>query len=81
VNIELLYFAQIREAFGTDRESLDVGDGSTVDRVVEILRRREEWARVARIPLTYAVNERVVGGDHVLRPGDRLVLLTPISGG
>jgi molybdopterin synthase sulfur carrier subunit len=81
MKIELLFFAQIREAFGTGSEEIDVKNGATVDDVVTMLRQRDEWRKVARLPVSFAVNERVVDGGRVLEPGDRLVLLTPVSGG
>ena len=81
MKIELLFFAQIREAFGTDGETIEVGDRTTVDEVVAELRARDQWKTVESIPLSYAVNEKITGGGQVLRPGDRLALLTPISGG
>jgi molybdopterin converting factor small subunit len=81
VKIELLFFAQIKEAFGADGETIDIGEGTTVNEVVGELRTRDQWKTVASIPLLYAVNEKIAGGTQVLRPGDRLALLTPISGG
>ena len=81
MKIELLFFAQIKEVFGADGETIEVGDGTTVDEVVGELRTRDQWQKVASIPLLFAVNEKIAGGGQVLHPGDRLALLTPISGG
>lgn len=81
MKIELLYFAQIRDAFGAAGEQLVVDEGATVDQVVSVLAGRDEWQKVASIPLSYAVNERIVNGDFALSDGDCLVLMTPISGG
>lgn len=81
MKIELLFFAQIREAFGAGAQEIDVENGATVDDVLATLRQRDEWRKVARLPVSCAVNERVVDGGHLLEPGDRLALLTPVSGG
>jgi molybdopterin converting factor small subunit len=81
VRIELLLFAQLKEAFGREREVLDIEEGGTINDVVALLRVRKEWERVAALPLTFAVNETAVPGNHALRHGDRLALLTPFSGG
>jgi molybdopterin converting factor small subunit len=81
VKIELLFFAQIREAFGAGSETIEVDDGATVDDVVAALRERAQWELVAALPLSCAVNEKIANGGQSLRPGDRLALLTPISGG
>ena len=81
MKIELLFFAQIKEAFGNGGETIEVSEGATVEQVVETLRGREQWEMVASLPLSFAVNERIVDGRFTLSPGDRLALLTPISGG
>jgi molybdopterin converting factor small subunit len=81
MKITVLYFAQLKEAFGSDRDLLDVPAGATVDDVVASLRDRTEWSAVSSLPLRYAVNERIVDAGTKLGDGDRLALLTPISGG
>lgn len=81
MKIEVLFFARLREALGGGREPIDLEDGGTVRDVVEVLESRPEWSRVRGLPLTFAVNEEIVGPDHLLRDGDRVALLTPFSGG
>jgi molybdopterin converting factor subunit 1 len=81
VKIELLYFAQLRDATGSEREELELDPGATVDDAVDLLRRRPEWAAVEGLPLTFAVNEEVVASNRELREGDCLALLPPVSGG
>ena len=81
MKIEVLFFAQLKEAVGCDTKTLDVNNGATVDDVIQVLRGLSEWSSVASLPLSFAVNERLVIGSHALQNGDRLALLTPISGG
>jgi molybdopterin converting factor small subunit len=81
VKIEILFFAQIKDAVGSGNSKLELPDGATVDDAVTAVRAWPEWTSVSSLPLSYAVNERVVNGDHRLHEGDRLALLTPISGG
>lgn len=81
MRVEVLFFAQFKDAFGSDAETMELQDGGTVADVVRVLRRRESWASVASIPLAFAVNERMVGRDHPLTNGDRVALLSPVSGG
>jgi len=81
MKIEVLYFAQLKEAMGKDRETVDVAAPGTVHEVVELLRRRPEWAMVSSLPLSFAVNEEIVHGNHELSDGDQLALLPPVSGG
>ena len=81
MRIEILFFAQLKEALGRDDETLDVDDTSTVADVVSVLAERPEWGPVQALPLSYAVNEEHVDGSHTLGEGDRLALLPPVSGG
>jgi molybdopterin converting factor small subunit len=80
VKIELLYFAQLRDAFG-DGDTMVVNSDATVGDVVATIRGRDEWRAVKDLPLRYAVNEVVVDENTALRDGDTLALLPPVSGG
>ena len=43
IEIELLFFAQIRDALGAGRETLAIERGATVEDVVARLRARDSW--------------------------------------
>ena len=81
MKIEVLFFAQLRAALGTEREILDVQEGGKVSDVVSALRSRPAWRDIALLPLSYAVNEEFVEETCALHDGDRVALLTPVSGG
>ncbi len=81
MNIEILFFAQLRDSFGTQCASMRLTPGDTVEAAVEQLAAKPEWRTVQALPLTFAVNEEVVGRSHPLKDGDRLAVLTPVSGG
>jgi molybdopterin synthase sulfur carrier subunit len=81
ITVELLFFAQLRESLGKDREVLELEEGCTIDEVAALLKSRAEWRSILSLPLTFAVNEQVVSGAHTLRDGERLAFLTPVSGG
>jgi molybdopterin converting factor small subunit len=76
-----MFFAQLKDAMGADTELLDVAESQTVADVMAAIRTRDAWAAVANVPLTFAVNERIVPDSHRLADGDRLALLAPVSGG
>ena len=81
MKVEVLFFAQIRDALGTDREILDVQEGGKVSDIIAALGSRPGWSGIALLPLSYAVNEEVVDEGCALHDGDRVALLTPVSGG
>lgn len=79
VRIRLRYFASIREQLGRREETLDVPDASTVAQVWQQL--------VAQCPplagqrYRPAVNQEYTTPDAILRDGDELVFIPPVSGG
>jgi len=81
VKIEVLLFAQLKEEFGTDTRILDVTEGQTVREAVQLLFAEHRDSKLTALPLSFAVNEEMVDGDYRLCDGDRLAVLTPVSGG
>jgi molybdopterin converting factor small subunit len=81
MKIEVLFFAQLREAVGESRRVIEVEGSAVVSDVMSVIEKWPEWRAVSSLPLTFAVNERVVDAGHRLGDGDRLALLTPIQGG
>jgi len=81
MKVEVLFFAQLREVLGTDRETIDMEDKAVVRDVVSVFSSRPQWRGVAEMPLSFAVNEVFVPDTHALADGDRVAILTPVSGG
>lgn len=81
MEIKILFFAQLRELFGTSESAVTVAAGVTVEEAVaEIIKGKEnsgiDWKRIK-----YAVNEEFSEMSQVLQDQDTLVLLPPVSGG
>lgn len=72
-------FAAVREALGTDVMVVDVGSGTTV----EALRRQlgETAPALLRLAVAFAVNRDYARSDTILRDGDEVAFIPPISGG
>jgi molybdopterin synthase sulfur carrier subunit len=85
MNIQLLYFARLREVFGIGQERLQLAaDAATLADLLDVLRARggvwsEELAagRAWRV----AVNQDIVGVDATLRDNDEVALFPPVTGG
>ena len=75
MKVTVRLFAVLRERAGRESVELDLDDGATV---------RDAIAAVGAadgIPVVMAVNREVAGDDVVLRQGDELALIPPVSGG
>ncbi len=81
MKIRLLYFAVLRDISGTAGEELDVAAGTRASDVWNDLRGRfPKLAAYRGVPMT-AINEEYASPDTVLREGDELAFIPPVSGG
>lgn len=83
--VEVLYFARLREAFGCDRESIELpGSVGTVAELTACLRSRGEvWAKelAAGKPVRVAVNQDIAEASTPVRGGDEIAFFPPVTGG
>lgn len=83
IAVNVLYFARLREAFGRERESIELPDGATADTLLALLRARgNPWAQeLGERPFRVAVNQQMVGQDAPLASGDEVAIFPPVTGG
>jgi molybdopterin synthase catalytic subunit len=82
VRIDVLYFGVLKDVAGCERESLELGDGSTVADAVRLLRARaSNGSDVTWNSLAVAVNREYAGPETVVQDGDEVAFLPPVSGG
>ena len=82
--IKILYFASLREKFGTSGESLELPSGvSDVGGVLATLAARGgEWASLASVKnLKSAVNQDMARHDTPVTDGDEVAFFPPVTGG
>lgn len=75
MQVDVRYYAMLREARGCDAERVELPDGSTARALYEQL------FPEPRVPVQVAVAHAVVGLDTVLNDGDEVVFLPPVGGG
>ncbi len=78
---EVLLFAQLAEAVGHDRLTIELPDGATAADAIEAISRDHAAVGQARATLAVAVNERYCDGSRALTDGDTIALIPPVSGG
>lgn len=81
MKVDVLLFAQLKEAAGTDHLFLEIWEGTPVKELVEHLMEEPRFLRCKDLPFIYAVNENFVSQDRILHEADTLALMTPVSGG
>jgi molybdopterin synthase catalytic subunit len=81
MELNVLYFAHVRERTGRASETLVCADGATVREVVALLAARYPTL-AALLPTTrVAVDGELVGLDAPVHDGAELVLIPPVAGG
>ena len=84
MRVELLYFGVLKELAGGVGEAVELPEGAVVEELLSVLRDRSSnqgmndavWKSLA-----VAVNREYAGAGVVLREGDEVALLPPVSGG
>ncbi|MBA3450769.1 MAG: MoaD family protein [Chloroflexia bacterium] len=81
MEVEIRYFAVIREIVGRSTERRQMAHGSTTGQLfAELIQQypRLEQLRTIAMPM---VNRTYVSSDHALRDGDEVAFIPPVSGG
>jgi len=84
MHVKLLCFGVLRDLLLLATEEIEVPDGSTVADLLRILEQRTSNSSMdAKVwqSLAVAVNREYSSAGAVLRDGDELALLPPVSGG
>lgn len=79
VRVTLRCFAAVREALGTDSLVVEVVAGTTLEGLRQKL--AGQTPGLSRIPVVFAQNRDYARADSVLRDGDEVAFIPPISGG
>ena len=81
MRVNVLYFGTLKDLFRLERELLEVPDGATVEVLLSLLRAQTSKQSDIWRTLAVAVNRDYAGLAKVLREGDEVALLPPVSGG
>lgn len=80
-NVSVRLFAVVRDLAGVPSVEVPVDDETTVERLRETLAITLPAAGVALRKSAIAVNERYARPDDLVRPGDDVAVIPPVSGG
>jgi len=81
VRVTVRLFARLRDIAGAAELTRDVGSNATIGSIwQELVREYPELAQYQR-SISSAVNADYARMDHVVRDGDEVAFLPPVSGG
>ena len=81
VRIRILYFATVRDATGIKMESIDLSKDTTISEMLSKISMIYPKLKHILNNIQISVNYRIVDFNTVLKDGDEVALLPPISGG
>jgi molybdopterin converting factor subunit 1 len=79
MRVRMLFFGQLKEAAGRAEQSLEMVEGASVRDLLDVLRGTLP-AEVLEVSAV-AVNREYAAFSRVLRDGDEVAILPPVSGG
>lgn len=80
--IQLKFFARLREELGTAEMEVPVDQAPTLDALVDwLMTEQPNWQAALQGPLLRAVNQDMVNGNVELKAGDEVALFPPVTGG
>ena len=79
LQINVIYFAKLRELTGLDQETFLINKGSNPSHVLESINEKHQIDTGSNFKI--AVNDEFSDWDIKLNDGDRLVFIPPVTGG
>jgi molybdopterin synthase catalytic subunit len=81
MQIRVLFFGVLKELVGRSSETIELPEGARVETVLRHYARQAPRFEAMLPSLALSVNQEYASVDGVLRPGDEVGLLPPVSGG
>ncbi|MBT2756552.1 molybdopterin converting factor subunit 1 [Mesobacillus foraminis] len=75
---KILFFAHLRDEAGEESISLDA-EGKTVEELKQMVAEQYQMKRLDSVMT--AINEEFAPGDEVIKAGDVIAFIPPVSGG
>jgi molybdopterin converting factor subunit 1 len=81
ISINLLYFAFVKDKTGVEFDLLDLPSDTSIKSLIKII--LEKYPSLSNIidMIKISVNYKIVDVDTILKDGDEIAFLPPISGG
>ena len=81
MNIQILFFASLRDELGVSEMKLVLSNAVTVGEIFGDLSDQFPVLKSLRAAILPAINESYVSWDQFVKEGDTVVFIPPVSGG
>jgi molybdopterin converting factor subunit 1 len=81
MRVRVLYFGVLKDAFGRGVEEMELAEGASVADLIGACRGRYAGVGAVWDSIAVAVNQEYARGVVVLKDGDEVAFLPPVSGG
>lgn len=81
MKITVKFFAILRERIGAGELGKEMPDGATIGQLWVSLQNDYPKLAAPGLRLLYAVNQNYAAPEHVLKDGDEVAIIPPVSGG
>ena len=79
MKVNILYFAQISEVLGFEKESFEIPEGMGSDALIEKL--KVKYPELCKLTFAVSVDQTLVQANTSLQNGCEIALLPPFAGG
>src|SRR3974390_2959839 len=81
MRVKVQYFGVLQDFFGQESEWIGVADGTSLADLYEVLRQETPKFAEFQHSIALAVNYEYSGPEVILKDGDEVALIPPVSGG
>ncbi|OGL41099.1 MAG: molybdopterin converting factor subunit 1 [Candidatus Schekmanbacteria bacterium RIFCSPHIGHO2_02_FULL_38_11] len=81
MKVKIKFFAALREGIGKSEIEINIPSGSRLNGLIERLEKEYKAIAEFKTSIAYSINMEYVRGDEVLKEGDEIALIPPVSGG
>jgi len=81
LKIDVLYFSSLKDKIKKNKESIEIKENSNLTDLINFLKEKHPEISQNLDNVMVAVNEEYVDKDYILKNGDVVALIPPVSGG
>ncbi len=81
MKIDILYFSSLKDKIKKGKETIEIEQESDLSALIQNLKQKYPEISQNLNNVMIAVNEQYVEKDYILKEGDTVALIPPVSGG